>query len=571
VSLAWNRTYGETGGSVRAVVPSSSGDGYTLVGSQAARGSVFRVDAEGGLLTRHRFTDADVTVLDATATADGGVVVVGELLPRVDGEPRAVAVRVDRRGDVVWNRTLAGATVATGVVRTSGGYAVSVADTADAPEDYDGALVRLGADGRERSRRTFTDVAVARVAPADDGGLLLAGFVVGDSTLNDTDRDPWAARVSGTGTLAFARSYRHSLDASALDVVDTDAGPVLVGTASSRLGFLDVAVALGLEADGDRRFNATTDAVAGLPSATRGPGGRAVAVSYGGRNGTPVVAFDEAGERSRLHTFDGPASGGAFPAVVEGTGDGYVVGGSFTAESAAAPWAAALAVEDGNGDGDGGDASTRPTVDLSLEPSTVATTPGGTTTVDVVASGLDAGAGGWDLTVRSADPGVARVVGATAGGTPTVDDVQVAGDGSSVAVQAALASAGEDGSGSATLATVTLAGEATGRTALELDVEEVVTTEGANYELGTATNATAVVRDAASPSPVRGAVPTDPDGDGTFEDVNGDGAAGIGDVVVLFDALSEPAVQDHPTAYDFNGDGAVGIGDVVVLFDDVVG
>jgi hypothetical protein len=566
VSLAWNRTYGGTDGTVGAVVP-ASGDGYTLVGSQAARGYLFRVDAEGRLVERDRFTDADVGVVDATATADGGVVVAGQLLPRADGTARAVVVRVAPDGEVVWNRTFAGATVASGVVRTADGYAVSLADTADAP-DYDGALVRVAPDGDERSRRTFSDVAVARVAPVESGGLLLAGFVGGAERLSEANRDPWAARLTPSGSVAFERTYDHGLDTSMLDVVDTDAGPVLVGSASTRnaSSLLGVAVALGLDDDGDVRFNATTVGVGGLRSVAAGPAG-VVAVGY---NATRVYGYDASGDRTTVHRVERLGLRQPFGTVVDPIDGGYVVGGSYPQRGGFHPWAAALTAADG-GDGDDGDVAPGD-VELSVEPSTVATTPEGTTTVAVVASGLDAGAGGWDLSVRSADPTVARVVDATAGGDPTVDDVQVAGDGSRVDVQAALAAAGADGS--ATLATVTVEGDAPGRTALELDVEEVVTTDGDRYPVAVGSNATVVVRDASAPRPVdeaTGAVPTDPDGDGRFEDVNGDGASGVGDVVALFANLDAAAVQEFPTAYDFNGDGAVGIGDVVVLFDEVLG
>jgi len=70
-----------------------------------------------------------------------------------------------------------------------------------------------------------------------------------------------------------------------------------------------------------------------------------------------------------------------------------------------------------------------------------------------------------------------------------------------------------------------------------------------------------------------GNVATDPDGDGLYEDVNGDGDATAGDATVLFNAVFEgnAVVMDNPDAFDFSGDGDVTPGDATVLFKNVFG
>jgi hypothetical protein len=60
--------------------------------------------------------------------------------------------------------------------------------------------------------------------------------------------------------------------------------------------------------------------------------------------------------------------------------------------------------------------------------------------------------------------------------------------------------------------------------------------------------------------------PTDPDDDGEYEDVDGDGRASFRDVVVLFEHLDDSAVRSDPGAFDFDGDGTVSFADVVGLF-----
>jgi PKD repeat protein len=59
----------------------------------------------------------------------------------------------------------------------------------------------------------------------------------------------------------------------------------------------------------------------------------------------------------------------------------------------------------------------------------------------------------------------------------------------------------------------------------------------------------------------------DLDGDGLYEDLNGNGRADFADVVTLFGLL--PVLSGHPTIanlFDFNGNERLDFGDVVILF-----
>ncbi|WP_225334163.1 dockerin type I domain-containing protein [Halomicrobium urmianum] len=65
--------------------------------------------------------------------------------------------------------------------------------------------------------------------------------------------------------------------------------------------------------------------------------------------------------------------------------------------------------------------------------------------------------------------------------------------------------------------------------------------------------------------------PTDPDGDGLYEDVNGDGDVNVVDSQALLAHLDDPAVVDHAGTYDFTGDGRTGASDVQWLYVRAVG
>ncbi|MCH8827367.1 MAG: hypothetical protein IIB16_10460, partial [Chloroflexi bacterium] len=58
----------------------------------------------------------------------------------------------------------------------------------------------------------------------------------------------------------------------------------------------------------------------------------------------------------------------------------------------------------------------------------------------------------------------------------------------------------------------------------------------------------------------------DLNGDGTAEDVNGNGAIDFNDVVLLFQNMLDPSVQDNQLDFDFNGNGRIDFDDVVQLF-----
>ena len=59
---------------------------------------------------------------------------------------------------------------------------------------------------------------------------------------------------------------------------------------------------------------------------------------------------------------------------------------------------------------------------------------------------------------------------------------------------------------------------------------------------------------------------SDLDGDGTYEDVNGDGSFTVSDVQALFANQNSDAVQNNPASLDFNGDGSFTVSDVQALF-----
>ena len=68
------------------------------------------------------------------------------------------------------------------------------------------------------------------------------------------------------------------------------------------------------------------------------------------------------------------------------------------------------------------------------------------------------------------------------------------------------------------------------------------------------------------PRPVAGVVPRDLDGDGLYEDLNGNGRLDYDDVVRLFRYFDDQAIRECWQLYDFNRNGRLDYDDIVALF-----
>jgi hypothetical protein len=64
--------------------------------------------------------------------------------------------------------------------------------------------------------------------------------------------------------------------------------------------------------------------------------------------------------------------------------------------------------------------------------------------------------------------------------------------------------------------------------------------------------------------------PTDPDGDGLYEDINGNSKSNIVDVQAFFANRNDPVIRNNPEKFDFSGNGRVNVVDVQNLFNEVL-
>ena len=63
--------------------------------------------------------------------------------------------------------------------------------------------------------------------------------------------------------------------------------------------------------------------------------------------------------------------------------------------------------------------------------------------------------------------------------------------------------------------------------------------------------------------------PTDPDNDGLFEDINGNGKKDFNDVVLFFESIEWIVGNEPLHNFDFNENGRIDFNDIIRLFEEV--
>jgi hypothetical protein len=209
---------------------------------------------------------------------------------------------------------------------------------------------------------------------------------------------------------------------------------------------------------------------------------------------------------------------------------------------------------------------------VELRPSEAVVDEGSDVTLDVALNGADGGVGAYNLNVSVNDSSTANITGVDLAGTSSdgvLTEVDLDSEGSYVSVDTGGVT-GVTGDGEVTFLNVTLAGKSAGSVDVDLTVNAIGNTDGASYTVSEVRDATLTVDGGPGPVGDFGAAPTDPDDDGVYEDVNGDGTADVVDVRALFVNRDGDTVGTDPGAFDYNGDGKFDVVDVRALFIELI-
>jgi secreted PhoX family phosphatase len=201
---------------------------------------------------------------------------------------------------------------------------------------------------------------------------------------------------------------------------------------------------------------------------------------------------------------------------------------------------------------------------VMLDVGSVAISNGQTARTPLVMTSAPQGLAGGKLTVEIEESDVAAFTDVEFADAVGLTESSVSNDGSTATLRFTdTEKAVQQGALDVTLATLGLQARGTGTTDVMITVERVDDEEGRPIEVETRTGMVVT-----GPPSVGGESPTDPDGDGKFEDLNGNGRIDYDDVVLLFEQFESDAVQLNPAAFDFNENGELDYDDIVTLYEE---
>ncbi|WP_435345941.1 hypothetical protein [Haloarchaeobius sp. HRN-SO-5] len=189
-----------------------------------------------------------------------------------------------------------------------------------------------------------------------------------------------------------------------------------------------------------------------------------------------------------------------------------------------------------------------------------------TTTLDLTLSDAPEGVSGYEITIKRSNRSVLDITNATFPEGWALTDTSY-DSATGLTVKAAdLNGTVEPGATNVSLATFEVRGAADGETNISVTVEALDDDSGDVIAADTVDSHVEV--DAVVQVCDGCGTPTDPDGDGDYEDVNGNGRLDFDDVVVLSNNLDATTITDYTNAFDFNSNGQIDPDDVTTLFDE---
>ncbi|WP_435101370.1 alkaline phosphatase PhoX [Halarchaeum sp. P4] len=202
---------------------------------------------------------------------------------------------------------------------------------------------------------------------------------------------------------------------------------------------------------------------------------------------------------------------------------------------------------------------------VMVDVASVAVNQSETASVAVEATSLPTGFSGGDITISLSNPEVATITGVEFPDALGLTKSTVSDDGSTATIRVADVERNLQSGRSVELASLTVRGDSTGTTDLSVDAASLDDEEGQSIDVETRMG----VLVTGPPTLTGSKTPQDLDGDGHYEDLNGNGRLDYEDVNALFESFDSESVRLHKTAYDFNENGELDYDDVVTLYRDI--
>jgi parallel beta-helix repeat protein len=202
-------------------------------------------------------------------------------------------------------------------------------------------------------------------------------------------------------------------------------------------------------------------------------------------------------------------------------------------------------------------------IKLAFVPEIVSPIIGNTKTMSLALSEVPTGLSGANVTISLQNTSIATITGITFPGWALVNQ-QSALPADTVTIKVLdLSKQVEDGATNVTLVTFTVSGDAVGSSQVLVNVNTMDDDDGTMIVPSVTPG---LIRVLEPIQPINGVMPTDPDGDGLYDDLNGNGRLDFNDVVIFFNSMEWIAANEPVQYFDFNGNGRIDFDDIVEMF-----
>lgn len=230
----WEKTYGR--GSACRVIAADDGT-YLVRGAKGNDLFLMKIDPEGNVVWENTYPTENLSTASGIIGAgDGSSIIVGSTSDRHELDYDIFAWKVDRDGNLVWERTYGGAggDLCQGIARTRDGNFILAGVTGSyGPVGYNIYLLKINGTGSILWEKTIDtaypdwgwNFKVSRIIQGSDEGFLIAGWTGyrGAGRL-----DILLTKVDDEGNMVWQRTYGTSGDERPFDVAASQDGGFMV-------------------------------------------------------------------------------------------------------------------------------------------------------------------------------------------------------------------------------------------------------------------------------------------------------------------------------------------------------
>ncbi|MGD0405717.1 MAG: hypothetical protein ABSB10_03605 [Candidatus Bathyarchaeia archaeon] len=244
-NVIWEKTYGGASDD-RAFYAVPAGDGYLVVGStksivpNATVGWALRLDKDGNAVWNKTFLEGSGTELRyAINLTDGFLLVGNEFLP--SGDVNGYVVKIDIQGTPIWNTTVGGEGVNKlfSAIAAQDGFVLVGSTSYDTNGDSHAWVVKLDLNGNVAWGKTYGNAVdtVARTGVlAPDGNYVVAGYT---NPRGASSYDFLLMKIDTAGNMMWNKTYGGTGSQEAYAMTKAADGYVIVGDTVSTVTDID--------------------------------------------------------------------------------------------------------------------------------------------------------------------------------------------------------------------------------------------------------------------------------------------------------------------------------------------